>query len=53
VRLLVPEVAVLRAVAGLVPPGQLDLEPQLNPVQALLAAKRDGLWHIALFQSRF
>jgi uncharacterized protein (TIGR02246 family) len=50
-RLLAPEVAVVRAIAGLVPPGQSDLEPQLNSVQTLVATKCDGQWRIALFQN--
>jgi uncharacterized protein (TIGR02246 family) len=50
-RLLAPEVAVVRAIAGLVPPGQADLEPKLNSVQTLVATKRDGQWSIALFQN--
>ena len=51
VRLLSPEVAVLRAVVGMVPPGQADLNPQLNAHQTLVAVKRDGRWRIALFQN--
>lgn len=51
VRMLAPEVAVLRAVAGMVPPGQSDLNPALNAVQTLVAAKRDGRWPIAVFQN--
>jgi uncharacterized protein (TIGR02246 family) len=51
VRLLSPEVAVLRAVVGMVPPGQSDLDPNLNAVQALVAEKRDGKWRIVLFQN--
>ena len=37
VRLLSPEVAVLRAVAGMVPPGQSDLNPTVNTIQTLVA----------------
>lgn len=51
VRFLTPEVAILRAVAGMVPPGQLDLSPAVNTIQTLVAAKRDGKWRIALFQN--
>ena len=51
VRFVRPEVAVLRAVAGMVPPGQSDLEPRLNAVQTLVAASRDGTWRIVLFQN--
>ena len=51
VRLLSPDAAVLRAVAGLVPPGQSDLNPELNALQTLVASKRDGRWRIVLLQN--
>ena len=51
VRLLAPDVAVLRAVVGMAPPGETDLDPQLNAWQTLLAAKRDEEWRIVLFQN--
>lgn len=51
VRFLVPDVALLRAVVGMVPPGRSDLNPAANAVQSLVAAKRDGQWHIELFQN--
>jgi uncharacterized protein (TIGR02246 family) len=51
VTFLAPDAAVLRAVVGMVPPGHADLEPKLNAVQSLVAAKRDGEWSIVLFQN--
>jgi uncharacterized protein (TIGR02246 family) len=51
VRLLSPDAAVLRAVAGMVPHGQSEIDPQLNALQTLVAAKRDGQWRIALFRN--
>jgi uncharacterized protein (TIGR02246 family) len=51
IRLLSPDVALLRAVAGIVPAGQSDIAPQLNAVQSLVAAKHDGRWLIELFQN--
>jgi uncharacterized protein (TIGR02246 family) len=51
VRALAPGAAVLRAVAGMVPPGQADLDPRLNAVQTVVAARRDGEWRVALFQN--
>lgn len=51
VRFLTPEVAVLRAVAGMVPPGQSDIHPPVNAVQTLVAAKDGGQWRIAVFQN--
>jgi uncharacterized protein (TIGR02246 family) len=49
VRLLTPDVAVLSAIVGMAPPGERDLDPALNAIQTLVAAKRDGNWRIALF----
>src|SRR5262249_52626188 len=51
VRFLAPEVAVLRTVAGMVPPGQSDLTPNVNAVQTLVAVKQDGRWRIAVYQN--
>src|SRR4051812_42596391 len=49
--LLAPDVVVLRAVAGMVPPGRFDLDPRLHAVQSLVAVKRDGEWCVVLFQN--
>jgi uncharacterized protein (TIGR02246 family) len=51
VRLLSPEVAILRAIVGMVPAGQSDLNPALNAHQTIIAAKREGMWCIALLQT--
>ncbi len=51
VRFLSPEVAILRAVAGMVPPGRSDLNPALNAVQTLVAAKHAGTWRVELFHN--
>jgi uncharacterized protein (TIGR02246 family) len=51
VRLLSPDVAILRAVAGMVPPGHSDINPEVNAVQTLVAVKRQNKWSIALFQN--
>lgn len=51
VRFLAPEVALLRAVAGMVPPGQADINPAVNAIQTLVAENRSGAWRIALFQN--
>ena len=51
VRLLSPEVAILRAIVGMVPPGQSDLNPAVNAHQTLVAARRDGTWRIELLQT--
>lgn len=51
VRLLSSGVAILRAIVGMVPPGQTGLNPAVNAHQTLVAAKRDGTWRIELFQT--
>jgi uncharacterized protein (TIGR02246 family) len=51
VRLLSPQVAILRAIVGMVPPGQSDLNPALNAHQTLVAARDNGTWQVALLQT--
>jgi uncharacterized protein (TIGR02246 family) len=52
VRFLAPEVAILRAIVGMVPPGQTDINPAVNAIQVLVATREaDGQWRIALFQN--
>lgn len=51
VRMLGSQAAVVRAVAGVVPAGRVDLDPILNSVQALVAEQRDGRWQIVLYQN--
>jgi uncharacterized protein (TIGR02246 family) len=51
VRFLNPQVAVLRAVAGMIPPGGSDLNPDVNAVQSLIAVKQNNKWLIALYQN--
>jgi uncharacterized protein (TIGR02246 family) len=45
------DVAVLRAVAGMVMPGQTDFDSRLNTIQTLVAARHDGRWQVVLFQN--
>jgi uncharacterized protein (TIGR02246 family) len=51
VRFLTAEVAVLRAVVGMIPPGQSDLNPAVNAIQTLVAVRQGNAWRIALFQN--
>lgn len=51
VRFLSAEVAVLRAVVGMIPPGMNDINPAVNAIQTLVAAKQQGQWKAALFQN--
>jgi uncharacterized protein (TIGR02246 family) len=45
------DVAILRAVAGMIVPGTQDVNPALNTVQTLVAATDSGLWRVELFQN--
>jgi uncharacterized protein (TIGR02246 family) len=51
VRFIGVETAILRAMAGMVPPGKSDLVPSLNTHHTIIAAKHEGNWHIVLFQN--
>jgi len=51
VTLVDPEVAVLNAVAGMVPPGKSDIDSKLNAIQRVVAARHDGHWEVVLFQN--
>jgi uncharacterized protein (TIGR02246 family) len=51
VRQLTPQVAVVRAVAGVVPAGESDLNPALNSVQALVVQKVGDRWLIVHYQN--
>jgi uncharacterized protein (TIGR02246 family) len=43
--------AILGAVAGLVPPGKTDINPAANSVQTLVAVRRPDGWRIAHFHN--
>jgi uncharacterized protein (TIGR02246 family) len=45
------EVAMLRAIAGMVPRDSLDLDESKNVVQALVMRKEGASWRIVLFQN--
>jgi uncharacterized protein (TIGR02246 family) len=51
VTLLKPDVAVVHAVAGMVPPGKRELKPENNAVQILTAVKGSEGWRIAVYQN--
>jgi uncharacterized protein (TIGR02246 family) len=51
VRELAPGVTLLRAVAGMVPPGASELVPERNAIQSLVAVVENGAPRIALFQN--
>jgi uncharacterized protein (TIGR02246 family) len=51
VRFLSPGVAVLRAIVGMVAPGQSDINPAVNAIQTLIAVRQNDTWSISLFQT--
>ncbi len=51
VRFLTPDTAMVRAVAGMVHPGESDIDPTVNAVQSLIAVQTNGEWRVALFQN--
>jgi uncharacterized protein (TIGR02246 family) len=46
-----PRVTLLRAVAGVVPAGQPDLNPALNSIQRMVLTQGDGRWQIVSYQN--
>jgi uncharacterized protein (TIGR02246 family) len=51
IRFLTPDSVLLRAVAGMIPPGQSELNPATNAIQSLVAVKQNGKWQITLFHN--
>ncbi|MEX2316169.1 MAG: SgcJ/EcaC family oxidoreductase, partial [Pirellulales bacterium] len=52
VRFVAPDVALLRAVVGMVPPGSNDINPAVNAVQTLVAVRdASASWRISLLQN--
>jgi uncharacterized protein (TIGR02246 family) len=51
VRALGSQVVILRAIAGLVPPGKRAINSATNSHQTVVALEQDGQWRIALFQN--
>lgn len=51
VRLLDAQAVLLRAIAGMVPPGKKEINPETNAIQSVIAIKQDGSWKISLFQN--
>ena len=51
VSILSSDVAILSAIAGMIPPQQSEINPNLNTQQTLITVKIDGNWRIQLFQN--
>jgi len=45
------EHVMLRAIVGMLPPGQSELNPAVNALQALVAERRDEGWRVVLLQT--
>lgn len=51
VRMMGTDAAVLRAIAGMVPPGKSDIEPALHAIQTVVAEMQAGEWQVVHFQT--
>jgi uncharacterized protein (TIGR02246 family) len=51
VRFLSSDIVILRAIAGMVPTGQTELNPKVNTHHTLVATHNKGKWRIQLFQN--
>ncbi|QSO48345.1 SgcJ/EcaC family oxidoreductase [Alicyclobacillus mengziensis] len=51
VRFLSDNIAILRAIAGMVAPGQSDINPNVNTHHTMIATRTEGNWRIVLFQN--
>lgn len=51
VRPLASDVALLRAIVGMVPPGSKGINPAVNAIQSMVAVKEGNMWRVALFQN--
>ena len=51
VRFLSSQLALLRAIVGMIPPGKKEINPATNAIQSLVAFLENNVWKIALFQN--
>ena len=51
VRLLSSDVALLRAIVGMIPPDKKEINPATNAIQSMIATNQNGIWKISLFQN--
>src|SRR4029450_8104157 len=52
VRALGPDAALLRAVAGMIPPGKSEIMPERNAIQTLVASRDGkGFWRVEMFHT--
>jgi uncharacterized protein (TIGR02246 family) len=48
---LFEDVAILRAVVGMIPPGADDLNPELNAIQTFVTSRQAGRWKVEVLQN--
>jgi uncharacterized protein (TIGR02246 family) len=51
VRSITPDVMILSAAAGMIPPDKEEINPDVNAIQTLVAVRTEREWKIALFQN--
>ena len=51
IRFFSPEIAILRAVAGMVPPGQYEINPKTNAVQTVVVRRENKRFAIETYQN--
>ena len=51
IRFLGNDVAILRAIAGMIPPGETDIKPEVNTHHTLVLVNNEKGWQIELFQN--
>ena len=51
IRFLGNDVAILRAIAGMIPPGKSDIQPEVNTHHTLVLVNNSKGWQIELFQN--
>jgi uncharacterized protein (TIGR02246 family) len=51
IRFLSSDIALLRAVAGMVPPGKNDINPRTNAIQTMIAQKQGDEFLVVLYQN--
>lgn len=51
IRFLRPDVALLRAAVGMIPPGEQQINPAANAIQSLVVIKDNSKWNIAHFHN--
>jgi len=51
IRFITPDVAILRSVVGMIPPGKFDINPEVNAIQTMVAERHEDGFLISLFHN--